>query len=191
MVLVWQSLLMRPPPSPVTSGEAPFTLRDMSIADFLEHNAQYATSYPGPSALRPTRHVAVVACMVSRIVVFAALGLGHGEAHIIRNAGGVITEDMERSLAISQRKLETREIILIHHTNCGLQTFTDVDFKDELERESGRRPTWPDVNFTDVEASVAVSIRQLRESPFLMDREHIRGFVFDVDTGKLHEVEVS
>jgi carbonic anhydrase len=163
----------------------------MSIGDFLEHNSSYATTYPGPSPLRPTRHVAVVACMDSRIDVFAALGLGHGEAHIIRNAGGVITEDMERSLAISQRKLDTREIILIHHTNCGLQTFTDEDFKDELERESGRRPLWPDVNFTDVEASVAVSIRQLRESPFLVDRDHIRGFVFDVDTGKLHEVEVS
>jgi carbonic anhydrase len=163
----------------------------MGVGDFVEHNVAYATQYPGSSPLRPTRHVAIVACMDSRIDVFAALGLGHGEAHIIRNAGGVITEDMERSLAISQRKMGTREIILIHHTNCGLQTFTDADFKDELERESGRRPSWPDVNFTDVEESVAVSIRQLRESPFLVDRDHIRGFVFDVDTGKLLEVEVN
>jgi len=163
----------------------------MGIENFLQHNASYATTYPGPSPLRPTRHVAVVACMDSRIDVFAVLGLGHGEAHIMRNAGGVITEDMERSLAISQRKLDTREIVLIHHTNCGLQTFSDEDFKDELERDSGRRPTWPDVNFTEVEASVAVSIRQLRESPFLVDRDHIRGFVFDVDTGLLHEVEVN
>jgi len=163
----------------------------MSVGNFLAHNGDYVTTYPGPSPLRPTRGVAIVACMDSRIDVFAALGLGHGEAHIIRNAGGVITEDMERSLAISQRKMGTREIILIHHTNCGLQTFTDEEFKDELERESSRRPTWPDVNFTDVEASVAVSIRQLRDSPFLVDRDHIRGFVFDVDTGKLHEVEVS
>ena len=155
---------------------------------YVEHNEHYVAAYPGPSALQPTQHVAIVACMDSRIDVFAALGLGHGEAHIIRNAGGVVTEDVERSLAISQHKLRTREIILIHHTECGLQTFTDQEFKDELEAATGVRPHWSDENFTDVDESVRRSLRQLRHSPFLVDRDHVRGFVFDVQTGHLREV---
>jgi carbonic anhydrase len=156
---------------------------------YLTRNQQYVTTYPGPSPLQPTQHVAVVACMDSRIDVFAALGLGHGEAHIIRNAGGVITDDVERSLAISQHKLQTREIILIHHSECGLQTFTDAEFKDELEASTGVRPQWSDENFVDVDDSVRRSLQRLRTSPFLVTRDFIRGFVFDVRTGQLREID--
>jgi carbonic anhydrase len=163
----------------------------LAVSEYVAHNRSWIDSYPGPSPLRPTRHVAIVACMDSRIDVFAALGLGHGEAHIIRNAGGVITDDVERSLAISQHKMGTREIILIHHSECGLQTFSDEEFKSELEASTGFRPQWSDENFTDVDESVRTSIRQLRASPFLVERNYIRGFVFDVNNGELREIVVS
>jgi carbonic anhydrase len=126
--------------------------------------------------------------MDSRIDVFACLGLGLGQAHVIRNAGGVVTDDVLRSLAISQHKLQTREIIVIHHTECGLQTFTDAAFKDELAATAGVRPTWEEKCFTDVDESVSESVRLLRTSPFLVDVEHVRGFVFEVATGILREV---
>ncbi len=161
----------------------------MSIIDeCLEHNKEFVRTFSGPMPLVPQRHLAVVACMDSRIDVFACLGLGLGEAHVIRNAGGVVTDDVLRSLAISQRKLQTREIIVIHHTECGLQTFTDQDFKDELQAETGSRPSWEEKCFTDVDASVQDSVRMLQSSPFLADVEHIRGFVFEVATGALREV---
>jgi carbonic anhydrase len=126
--------------------------------------------------------------MDSRIDVFACLGLGLGQAHVIRNAGGVVTDDVLRSLAISQHKLQTREIIVIHHTECGLQTFTDEAFKDELSATAGVRPTWEEKCFTDVDESVRESVRLLRTSPFLVDVQHVRGFVFEVATGILREV---
>ena len=158
------------------------------IDDCLEHNQEFVRTFAGPMPLVPARHLAVVSCMDSRIDVFACLGLGLGEAHVIRNAGGVVTDDVLRSLAISQRKLKTREIIVIHHTECGLQTFTDEAFKDELEQETGTRPTWEEKCFTEVDASVHESVQMLHDSPFLADVEHIRGFVFEVATGALREV---
>lgn len=161
----------------------------MSVIDeCVEQNKEFVQTFAGPMPLVPQRHLAVVACMDSRIDVFACLGLGLGEAHVIRNAGGVVTDDVLRSLAISQRKLHTREIIVIHHTECGLQTFTDEAFKNELEAETGVRPTWEDKCFTDVDDSVRESVRLLHESPYLVDVEHIRGFVFEVATGALREV---
>ena len=158
------------------------------IDDCVEQNKEFVRTFAGPMPLVPQRHLAVVACMDSRIDVFACLGLGLGEAHVIRNAGGVVTDDVLRSLAISQRKMQTREIIVIHHTECGLQTFTDEAFKNELEAETGVRPTWQDKCFTDVDDSVRESVRLLHESPYLADVEHIRGFVFEVATGALREV---
>lgn len=161
----------------------------MSIIDScLVANEDFVRTYTHGMPLVPQRHLAVVACMDSRIDVFACLGLDLGEAHVIRNAGGVVTEDVVRSLAISQRKMQTREIIVIHHTECGLQMFTDEEFKDELEQESGIRPQWEEKCFRDVDDSVRVSLRVLRESPYLVDVQHVRGFVFDVTTGALREV---
>lgn len=161
----------------------------MSIIDqCLVHNQEFARSFTGPLPLVPQSHLAVVACMDSRIDVFACLGLGLGQAHVIRNAGGVVTDDVLRSLAISQHKLDTREIIVIHHTECGLQTITDSEFKDELAELSGVRPTWEEKCFTDVDESVRESVRLLRNSPFLVDVQHVRGFVFEVATGVLREV---
>jgi carbonic anhydrase len=161
----------------------------MSIIDeCLVHNEDFARNFEGPLPLVPQRHLAVVACMDSRIDVFACLGLHLGEAHVIRNAGGVVTDDILRSLAISQHKLQTREIIVIHHTECGLQTFTDDEFKGELEARTGERPTWEEKCFVDVDESVRESVSNLKSSPFLVDVEHIRGFVFEVGTGRLREV---
>jgi carbonic anhydrase len=161
----------------------------MSVIDeCLVHNQEFARTFAGPMPLVPQSHLAVVACMDSRIDVFACLGLGLGQAHVSRNAGGVVTDDVLRSLAISQHKLQTREIIVIHHTECGLQTFTDAAFKDELAATAGVRPTWEEKCFTDVDESVRESVRLLRTSPFLVDVEHVRGFVFEVATGILREV---
>ena len=161
----------------------------MSVTDdCLIHNEEFSRTFAGPMPLVPQSHLAVVACMDSRIDVFACLGLHLGEAHVIRNAGGVVTDDVVRSLAISQHKLQTREIIVIHHTECGLQTFTDQEFKDQLADSAGIRPTWEEKCFSDVDDSVRDSLRLLRSSPFLVDVEHVRGFVFEVTTGILREV---
>ena len=161
----------------------------MSVTDeCLVHNREFARTFSGPMPLVPQRHLAVVACMDSRIDVFACLGLGLGEAHVIRNAGGVVTDDVLRSLAISQHKLQTREILVIHHTECALQTFTDDEFKNELETSAGCRPTREDKCFSDVDESVRESVTMLRSSPFLVSVESIRGFVFEVTTGILREV---
>jgi carbonic anhydrase len=135
----------------------------------------------------PRKHLAVVACMDSRIDVFGLLGLKVGEAHVMRNAGGVVTDDMIRSLAISQRKLATREILLVHHTNCGLLGLSEDGFKAELETETGMRPAWAVESFTDPAASVRQSIQRIKNSPFIPYRERVRGFVYDVDTGELRE----
>jgi len=137
---------------------------------------------------RPTPYVAVVACMDSRLKIFELLGIGDEEAQVIRNAGGVVTDDVIRSLAVSQRLLGTTEIILIHHTDCGLQKITDDEFMREIEEETGVRPPWAVQAFTDAARDVRESIRRIKDSPFLPRTDKIRGFVFDVATGKLNKV---
>nr|WP_283097183.1 carbonic anhydrase [Frankia umida] len=139
---------------------------------------------PAPPELR----VAVVACMDARLNVEALLGLGEGDAHILRNAGGVVTTDVVRSLAISQNALGTKEIILLHHTGCGMEKITDEGFRDQLERDTGVRPEWSVQAFTDVADDVRLSLRILRSSPFLQATTSVRGFVYDVETGALVEV---
>lgn len=139
--------------------------------------------------VEPQRHLAIVTCMDSRLDVFAALGLGPGEAHVLRNAGGVITDDVIRSLAISQRRLGTREVMLIHHTDCGMQKITDDGFRMELQETTGVSPSFAIESFQDVEADVRQSILRVRRSPFLPHRDVVRGFVYDVDTHQLREVE--
>ncbi len=157
--------------------------------ELLDHNARFVTTYADKDlALRPSRHLAIVACMDSRMDIFQMLGLGHGEAHIIRNAGGVVTDDVIRSLVLSQRSLGTREIILIHHTNCGLQAISEDSFKAEVEAEVGIKPWWALECFTDPYADVRQSINRLRNSPFVRHKDHIRGFVYDTQTGRLVEV---
>jgi len=138
--------------------------------------------------VEPSRHLAIVTCMDSRLDVFAALGLGDGEAHVLRNAGGVITDDVIRSLALSQRKLGTREVMLIHHDDCGLQKITEAGFREELQEASGVTPSFAIESFTDVEADVRQSILRVRRSDFLPHRDAVRGFVYDVDTHVLREV---
>jgi carbonic anhydrase len=161
----------------------------MSVADeYLKNNAVYADGYAGPPPPRPARHVAVVACMDSRLDISALLGLGDGEAHVIRNAGGVVTDDMIRSLAISQRLLGTTDIVLVHHTDCGLQKTTEDEFKGAIEAETGIRPPWAVESFTDAASDVRQSIGRIKASPFIPHKDAVRGFVFDVATGKLGEV---
>jgi carbonic anhydrase len=161
----------------------------MSVTDeYLANNARYAEAFSGPLPMPPSQHVAVVACMDARLNVYAILGLGDGEAHVIRNAGGVVTEDEIRSLAISQRLLGTREIILIHHTDCGMLTFTDDDFKRSIQDETGIKPTWAAEAFGDLDEDVRQSIARIKASPFVPHKDSVRGFVFDVATGKLNEV---
>jgi carbonic anhydrase len=161
----------------------------MSVADeYLRNNEQYARTYPRPLPVRPSRHAAIIACMDSRMKISGLLGMGDGESHVIRNAGGVVTDDVIRSLAVSQRLLGTTEIILIHHTDCGLQKITDEGFKREVEAETGVRPPWAVEAFTDAAADVRHSIGRLKASPFVPHKDAIRGFVFDVATGRLNEV---
>ena len=161
----------------------------MSITDqLLANNREYAKSFSGPLPLPPSKHIAVVACMDARINVYGVLGLGDGEAHVIRNAGGVITEDEIRSLAISQRLLGTQEIILIHHTDCGMLTFTDDGFKASIEKDTGLRPAWAAEAFPDEAADVRQSIARIKQSPFIPIKDSVRGFVFDVATGLLNEI---
>ncbi|MFI5891752.1 beta-class carbonic anhydrase [Actinoplanes sp. NPDC051513] len=163
----------------------------MSVTDELLANAErYAASFDkGSLPLPPAKHAAVVACMDARLNPYGILGLAEGDAHIIRNAGGVITADELRSLAISQRLLGTTEIILIHHTDCGMLTFTDEDFKAAIERETGLRPPWAAEAFTDLDDDIRQSIRRLQADPFLPHKDQIRGFVYEVESGKLREVE--
>ena len=161
----------------------------MSITDqYLANNEAYAAAFTGPLPLPPANHVAVLACMDARLNVYGALGLKEGEAHVIRNAGGVVTEDEIRSLAISQRLLGTREIILIHHTDCGMLTFTDDAFKQSIEQETGIKPAWAAEAFVDLEQDVRQSLNRIRSSPFIPHTDQARGFVFDVATGRLTEV---
>jgi carbonic anhydrase len=161
----------------------------MSATDeYLNNNTAYAAGFTGPLPLPPSRHVAVVACMDARLNVYAILGLKDGEAHVIRNAGGVITDDEIRSLAISQRLLGTNEIILIHHTDCGMLTFTDDEFKAAIQADTGIKPAWSAEAFGDLDEDVRQSIARIKGSPFIPHSDRVRGFVFDVATGKLNEV---
>ena len=161
----------------------------MSVTDqYLENNKKYAESFQGPLPLPPKNHIAVLACMDARINVYAALGIAEGESHVIRNAGGVVTHDEIRSLAISQRLLGTKEIILIHHTDCGMLTFTDDEFKKGIQQETGIKPEWAAEAFNDLETDVRQSIQRIKQSPFIPHTDQVRGFVFDVATGLLNEV---
>jgi carbonic anhydrase len=161
----------------------------MSVTDeYLANNERYAETFTGPLPMPPSKAVAVVACMDARLNVYAMLGLKDGEAHVIRNAGGVITDDEIRSLAISQRLLGTREIILIHHTDCGMLTFTDDDFKRGIQEETGIKPPWGAESFSNLEEDVRQSMARIQASPFVPHKDAVRGFVFDVATGKLNEV---
>jgi carbonic anhydrase len=158
--------------------------------DLLAHNAAYAAAFDHPGlAVAPSRKVAVVACMDSRLDLFGALGIGLGEVHLIRNAGGVVTDDVVRSLIISQRLLGTEEIVLVHHTDCGLLKITDDELKDAVEDDVGVRPGFSFEAFRDLDVSVRRSIARLRATPFLPHTDRVRGFVYDVDTGHLREVE--
>jgi carbonic anhydrase len=158
--------------------------------EYLANNEAYARTFTGPLPLPPSKHVAVVACMDARLDVYRILGLADGEAHVIRNAGGVVTDDEIRSLAISQRLLGTREIILIHHTDCGMLTFTDDEFKRAIQDETGIKPTWSAEAFSDLEEDVRQSLRRIEESPFVTKHESLRGFIFDVATGRLEEIKL-
>jgi carbonic anhydrase len=160
-----------------------------AIDDLLANNDAFAEGTPPESLdVSPKRRLAIVTCMDSRLDVFAALGLGHGEAHILRNAGGVITDDVIRSLAVSQRRLGTREVMLIHHTDCGLMKITDDGFRAELQQDSGVAPPFAIESFVDLDADVSQSILRVRRSPFLLHREVVRGFVYDVNSHRLREV---
>lgn len=161
----------------------------MAVTDeLLDNNRTYAEHFTGGLALRPSRKLAVVACMDSRMNVFKLLGLRDGEAHVMRNAGGVVTDDIIRSLAISQRKLGTEEIIVIHHTDCGMLTFTEDEFRSELFDATGLKPSWAIEAFTDLELDVRQSVSRIRNNPFVPKRDNVRGFIYDVHTGKLSEV---
>jgi carbonic anhydrase len=158
------------------------------IDELIENNARYAEGFTGLAAAAPAKRVAIVACMDARLDIYRLLGLQIGEAHVLRNAGGVVTEDVIRSLAISQRLLGTREIAVIHHSECGLLDFDDDAFKQRIVEETGAVAPWPSQSLTDLEADVRASVETLRASPFLAETSLIRGFVAEVATGRLREV---
>ncbi len=162
----------------------------MSVTDqFLEASEQYAATFDkGDLPMPPGRHVAVLACMDARLNAYGILGLHEGDAHIIRNAGGVATDDAIRSLTISQRLLGTTEIVLIHHTDCGMLTFTDDDVKRQILEDTGIRPPFALESFPDEYEDVRQSIARIKASPFIPHKDAIRGFVYDVHSGKLNEV---
>lgn len=163
----------------------------MSTTDDLLNNAEdYAADFDkGDLPLPPARKVAVLACMDARLNPQKVLGLEEGDGHVIRNAGGVVTDDEIRSLAISQRLLGTEEIILIHHTDCGMLTFTDEEFNGQLEEATGQAPAWDAESFTDLDADVRKSIQRITDSPFIPKTDNVRGFVYEIETGRLREVE--
>jgi carbonic anhydrase len=162
----------------------------MSVTDELLQNAEsYAASFDkGELPLPPAKKIAVLACMDARLNPYGLLGLNEGDAHVIRNAGGVVTDDEIRSLAISQRLLGTEEIVLIHHTDCGMLTFTDDDFKKSVQDETGIKPEWAAEAFDDLDTDVRQSIARIKASPFIPKKDSVRGFVYEVETGKLREV---
>jgi carbonic anhydrase len=162
----------------------------MSATDELIENADaYAAAFDkGELPLPPAKRVAVVACMDARLNPYGLLGLSEGDAHVIRNAGGVVTDDEIRSLSISQRLLGTEEIILIHHTDCGMLTFTDDEFRQQVQEETGIKPEWAAEAFADLEEDVRQSIARITASPFIPKKESVRGFIYEVETGRLREV---
>lgn len=158
----------------------------LDVEELLDGNRRFAAHFTGADlAAAPARRLAVVVCMDARIDVLGVLGIRVGDAHVLRNAGGVVTEDVIRSLALSQWRLGTREIVLVHHTNCGLEGLDEEEFKQELRAETGAEPEWSLESFQDPFASVGESIRRLQSTPFLLYRDRIRGFVYDVKTGRL------
>ncbi len=163
----------------------------MSVTDeLLQNNEAYAESFDkGDLPIPPAKGVAVVACMDARLNVYGMLGLQEGDAHVISNAGGVITDDEIRSLAISQRLLGTREIILIHHTDCGMLTFSDDELKQQIQDDVGIKPHFPMESFSDLESDVRQSIARIQASPFILHKDSVRGFVYEVETGRLREVD--
>lgn len=174
--------------APAGSTDAPASSHPVTDR-LVEANAQYAAEFTDPGMdARPVLNVAVVACMDARLDLHAALGLALGDCHTIRNAGGVVTDDVIRSLTISQRALGTRSVVLIHHTNCGLESLTE-DFRHELEMEVGQRPAWAVEAFRDVDQDVRQAMQRVRTSPFLLHTDDVRGFVFDVKSGLLREVD--
>ena len=158
-----------------------------AIDDVVLSNRRYVERFPGPRPLQPKLKLAIVSCMDSRLDLFGALGLEVGDAHLLRNAGGLPTDDMLRSLAISQRKLGTREIAIIHHTNCGMDNFDDEAFRSELAIETGQRPSWDTPGFDDVHEQARRSMEIVRNCAWLPHRDTVRAFVFDVDSGLLTE----
>ena len=168
------------------NAETPFL---PNADELLQHNSTFVQLFADHGLnVKPKRRLAIVACMDSRMDIFQMLGLDHGDAHIIRNAGGVVTDDVVRSLVLSQRRLNTREIILIHHTNCGLENLNEGGFFDELVSETGIKPGWSLEAFKDPHEDVRQSISRLKHSPFILHKDHIRGFVYEVENGKLVEV---
>jgi carbonic anhydrase len=161
------------------------------IDDLIANNEAFAASLPAQHLpIEPQRKLVIVTCMDSRLDVFKALGLREGDAHILRNAGGVITDDVIRSVAVSQRRLGTRSVMLIHHTNCGMQTLTDDGFRKELQDATGVAPAFAIESFTDLAADVRQSILRVRRSEFILHRDRVRGFIYDVDTHRLSEIDV-
>jgi carbonic anhydrase len=162
----------------------------MSVTDeLLLANEQYAASFDkGDLPLPPGRKIAILACMDARLNPYGALGLQEGDAHVIRNAGGVVTDDEIRSLAISQRLLGTEEIVLIHHTDCGMLTFTDDEFKRSIQDETGIKPEWAPESFKDIDEDVRQSLARIHASPFIPKKDSVRGFVYEVENGRLREV---
>ena len=159
------------------------------IDELLENAASYGEGFSkGNLPLPPAKHVAILACMDARLNPYALLGLSEGDAHVIRNAGGVVTADEIRSLAISQRLLGTEEIMLIHHTDCGMLTFSDDEFRRQIQDETGVKPEWAAEAFDDLEADVRQSIARIKANPFIPNKDNVRGFIYDVETGGLREV---
>ena len=165
----------------------------MTVTDELLANAErYAATFDkGALPLPPAKHIAIVACMDARLNPYGLLGLSEGDAHVIRNAGGIITQDELRSLAISQRLLGTKEIVLIHHTDCGMLTFTDDAFRQQIERETGIKPTWAAEAFTDLDTDVRQNLARVHAEAAIPIKDSVRGFVYDVATGKLREVHAA
>jgi len=160
-----------------------------AIDELLENNERYSESFEGGDLpIPPAKKIAIVTCMDARLSPYVMLGLHEGDAHVIRNAGGVVTDDEIRSLAISQRLLGTEEIMLIHHTDCGMLTFSDDDFREQIQQDTGVKPQWAAEAFADLDEDVRQSMARVKASPFIPHKDSVRGFVYEVETGRLREV---
>ena len=165
------------------------TETDIITNQYLRNNAEYAKGFKGPLPMPPAKRTAVIACMDARLDVYRILGLHEGDSHVIRNAGGVVTDDAIRSLVISQRLLGTNEIILIHHTDCGMLTFSDDELRSSIAAETGFKPPYAFEAFNDLASDVREGMARIKADPHIVHRDRVRGFIFDVATGKLNEVE--